>query len=93
MGIQTRNGSSVDVVVYPDYYGGAYINGDNELVVLVKEEFATMRAAGNFISLISDEVIVNECKYSYNELQEVMEIIVDEIEQNPPFAEKTGVPV
>ncbi len=88
MGTQTRDGSSQNEIAYPNYYGGAYINDDNKLVLLVKKEFTTTRAASNFTSLISDDIIVNECKYSYNELQEVMEIIVDKIEQNPSFAKK-----
>lgn len=91
MGTQTRDGSSQNEIAYPNYYGGAYINDDNKLVLLVKKEFTTTRAASNFTSLISDDIIVNECKYSYNELQEVMEIIVDKIEQNPSFAKKIGV--
>ena len=91
MGAQTRNGILDDVVVYPDYYGGAYINDDNKLVMLVKEEFATTRAASNLTSQISDEVIVDECEYSYNELQEVVEEISVKIEQDVSHASTIGM--
>lgn len=91
MGTQTRNGTSDDVLVYPDYYGGAYINDDNKLVMLVKKEFASTRAASNLISQISDEVIVDECEYSYNELQEVVEEIATKIEQDFSCASNIGM--
>lgn len=91
MGTQTRDGSSQSEIVYPNYYGGAYINDDNKLVMLVKKEFATTRAACDLMSQIDDEVVITECEYSYSELQGAMEIIVDKIEQNTSFAKKIGM--
>lgn len=58
--------------VYPDYYGGSYINDDGQLVVYVTDD--TQRPAA-----LSDNVnvIYEPCAYSYNELRSVMDILND----------------
>lgn len=91
MGTQTRDGSSQSEIVYPNYYGGAYINDDNKLVMLVKKEFATTRAACDLMSQIDDEVVITECEYSYSELQGVVDVIEQKVEQNPALASNIGV--
>lgn len=58
--------------IYPDYYGGSYINDEGKLVVYVKDMVSepTVRAAVN-----SGGAIYQECDYSYNELNAVMDKI------------------
>lgn len=55
--------------LYPDYYGGSYINDKGQLVVYVTDL--------NNVPLVAsaqseDSVIYMECEYSYNELNDVM---------------------
>lgn len=58
--------------IYPDYYGGSYINENEQLVVYVTDL--------NFVPLVAsaennDTVIYRVCEYSYNELNNVMDTI------------------
>ena len=57
------------VTQYPDYYAGAYLSDDNELVVLMKESEMDKRNA------LPIEAIVEPAKYSMNELLEADRII------------------
>lgn len=59
-----------DEDIYPDYYGGGYIDDDGSLVIWVKGGF-------NIPTTLSEEhsVIIKEGLYSYNELNNIMEII------------------
>lgn len=59
---------------YPDYYGGAFINDDGNLVIYVKgdvdkykEDFK--KRAG------TDEIYFKNCTYSYKELTEIMDTL------------------
>lgn len=55
-------------------YGGAYIDENGNLIVLItqiKDEFA------NAIYSVDDRIIIKECEYSYQELTEIMNIIND----------------
>lgn len=54
--------------VYPDYYGGSYINDNGQLVVYVTN--ATERP-----EVLRDnvDIVYEPCTYSYNELLDVME--------------------
>lgn len=56
-----------DEMIYPDYYGGSYINDVGQLVVLVTED-------SQEASVLSDNanIIYESCTYSYNELLSVM---------------------
>lgn len=70
---------------YPDYYGGSYINDNNELVIYLTDDTTEIPA------LLSDEdVIIDYVSYSYNELYTMVEDLTDKIWENPvadlPFA-------
>ena len=66
-GMPLWNASSVANFVYPDYYGGGYVDDEDHVVVFVKgkpEDFVDefQQRAG------SKDVIVLSCEYSYNEM-------------------------
>lgn len=54
--------------IYPDYYGGSYINNEGKLVVYIKEGFAVPELLST-----DDDIVYENCDYSYNELQCVMD--------------------
>lgn len=61
---------------YPDYYGGAYINDSEELVIMLvegKSETITK------LSSIADNLKVEKVKYSYNEIMDTINKIGHEI--------------
>lgn len=61
----TRGANSI----YPDYYGGCFINDQKELVVLTTEENGEMQ----IMSLVNaDNIVFKSCKYSYNYLKQVI---------------------
>jgi len=58
--------------VYPDYYGGMYINDDQDLVIkIVKNKKESEQL------FVDEEVLFEYVENSYNELEEVNNIIVD----------------
>lgn len=65
---------SVDEQVYDENYGGAYIDENGELVVLLVDnqvsEIATIKSVTGNSSIKTEE-----CQYSYNELMLVIETI------------------
>jgi streptogrisin B len=56
--------------LYPDYYGGSFINDEDKLVVYVTnmDSVLTLGAV-----LASNDVVYQICEYSYNELNTVMD--------------------
>ena len=66
---------------YPDYYGGAYINDDGDLVVHVVGELAPCQAKVEKIIQHTDGYIVKQARYSYKELLGLKEYL-DELEMN-----------
>ncbi len=60
-----------DEIDYPDYYGGAYINGSGKLVVLIKG--SPNRFKKNIEDIIGNqEVEFIACKNSYKDLHSIM---------------------
>lgn len=58
--------------VYPDYYGGAYINDEGRLVVYVTD----LNKAPSLMSVDDNNAIIyQECEYSYNELNDTMDTL------------------
>jgi len=58
--------------IYPDYYGGSYINEKEQLIVYVTDlSFVPLVASADN----NDTVIYQVCEYSYNELNDVMDTI------------------
>lgn len=61
--------------IYPDYYGGCFINGQKQLVVLTKNEGGQaqmMSMAAN-----AGNLVFKPCEYSYNYLNQVMDELND----------------
>ena len=65
-------------IQYPDYYGGAYINDNHELVLYVAE-------GTEMVSPFSDGngVIVETVSYSYNELVDMVSDLAKRVWGNP----------
>lgn len=66
--------------IYPNYYGGSYINDSGQLVIYVTD-------ITNTPAVLSDNdsstVTYQQCDYSYNELNELMDILNSYKLQNP----------
>lgn len=66
--------------IYPDYFGGAYINDEGQLVVYVTD-------LNNVPLLLGADdknvVIYQECEYSYNELNDTMDALNEYKFANP----------
>lgn len=63
-----------DDLVYPDYYGGMYIDEFGDLNVLVKDEVSSTRSVVTNI-IDSENVVLHPCLYSYSELLYVLKCI------------------
>lgn len=70
----TRSGETEPV--YPDYFGGIYVDDNRDIIVLSKNDDASI-----FLDLTNrmatDCYKVKECDYSYNELQSIFEEITE----------------
>ena len=87
---QTR--SNVDDPVYPDYYGGTYVNDDGDLVVLITEAAYATRASHEVQTIMDEEdVLFATCKNSYNRLQQVVDSIGTLIKSGAKFASNIGM--
>lgn len=70
----TRNGESGPV--YPDYYGGVYVDNNRNIIVLTKKG-ATFVRSDLTRRMATDSYTLKECDYSYNELQALFEEITE----------------
>lgn len=79
------NGDSIDV--YPDYYGGSFIERNGTLRILIKGDSLS---AVNQIKTIYDDDIVHYslCKFSYSELCNVLDEISLALENADPSIRK-----
>lgn len=78
---QTRSNNQSNT--YPDYYGGAYINEENQLVVLITKGHLTTRDAVSIQNEVTDNVIYEPCEYSYNKIRNVIDSIKNELALTP----------
>ncbi len=83
MNQQTRSAENTDV--YPDYYGGSYINDENKLVVLVKKDYLTTRDAKSIQTEIIDGVVYEPCDNSYNRMMSIIDSIKNTLALNPEY--------
>lgn len=67
--------------IYPDYYGGLYVDDNRNIIVLSKKDDISVRSDLTK-RMATDTYIVKECNYSYNQLQSIFEEIT-EIWLNP----------
>ena len=69
-----------DEVVYPDYFGGMFINEYGELVLLkVASEYRGHCEPETFYYF--SDTLVEEVEFSYNELIEVMDLLDDKLDE------------
>lgn len=77
-----RSESSEDIQ-YPEYYGGAYIDDNNKLVVYITEDIKTNLKSSLTSIMNNQDVVIKKGKYSYNRLNEIMDKI-NEFKINNP---------
>lgn len=72
--IHTFSHDHLNRVIYPEYYGGAYINNQYELVINI---IGDSISAQNDIKrrLGNDKIIIRQCDYSYRQLTIVADSI------------------
>lgn len=68
----TRSGENE--IVYPDYYGGVYVDYNRDIIVLITKDGSPVRSDLTR-RMSSDMYVVKECDYSYNELQSLFDEI------------------
>ena len=84
-GISGDDDQTVTEPEYPDYYGGAYINDDGKLVVLITKD-SKIQGKEELNKNISDKIqlgsnyIIQECDVSFNELRRVQNLILEKDE-------------
>ena len=79
-------------LVYPDYYCGAYIDNDNNFVILVNEDTALYK--DNFVQRTkSSDFLIKSATFSMNELNETLDLLNAFMfnEGNKPIIERCGL--
>lgn len=73
--------SQTDSIIYPSYYGGAYINSNNQLVILLsdttkenKRSIENILGSGNFI--------LKKCTFTYAYLKQIMNTVTKSYQEN-----------
>lgn len=75
----TRGAASI----YPDYYGGCFINGQKQLVVLTTNESG--QAQIKSMTENADNLVFKPCEFSYNYLNQVMDELTDHMIKNKDY--------
>lgn len=84
MKAQTRSAGTS--AVYPEYYGGSYVDDNGKLVVLLASSEAATRSAGSLKGSLSDgSVVYKTCTYSYNTLNALVARITEKAESGASF--------
>lgn len=76
---------------YPEYYGGSYVNEEGQLVVLTTNVNESKAEVKRLKSKLANDVIYKDCKYSYNELNEIVAQLTQLAQQTPFMFEKVGM--
>lgn len=79
MQLITRSTSSE---IYPGYYGGAYINDENQLVIRIKDEEISTRARNELHTRMGQSVIFDSCRFSFNELNTTIQLLLSNMTSN-----------
>lgn len=66
---------------YPEYYGGAYIDDNGELVVLVTEITNSINSKVRQATDYSPQVSTELCEVSYNEMCYVIDFLTDKMDE------------
>ena len=79
----SRTDASTDVQKYPDYYGGAYIDDDGSLVVLVTDLVAGRTKMNNILTSLTvsrqPTVTYKLCDISFNKMLEAIAAISNQV--------------
>ena len=75
----TRGAASI----YPDYYGGCFINDQKQLVVLTTNESG--QAQIKSMTANASNLIFKPCEFSYNYLNQVMDDLADHMIKNKDY--------
>ena len=87
-----QTNSSTNNIVYPDYYGGAYYDDTQKLVVLITENDSACSLVKELRERLGNrKFIYRTCKNSYNSLKEVNDSIVAQFERKTPLALNIGM--
>lgn len=79
-------GGALTAKEYPENYGGAYINDQNKLVILVPTSQLATRTKYRDI-LGHTNFIIEPCEFSYRQLLEVRDSLVEAVFTNPKYPE------
>lgn len=74
--VSTR-GTTQFEYIYPENYGGAYINEQGKLVIKIKGDESQMNSYMSNISTSDANVTYEKCNYSMNELYKIYSLIID----------------
>lgn len=87
MGLMKAQTRSIGVsTVYPEYYGGSYVDENGKLVVLLTSSETATRSVGNLRgSLPESNVIYKSCTYSYNALNTLVARITEKAKSGVSF--------
>ncbi len=90
--LQAWSNNSETGINYPDFYGGAYINNDKNLVIQVTSiADEIINYFGSIINL--NNVIFNEVEYPYSTLKAQYDTIVNNVVKSNNFPLVTGVSI
>ena len=71
--------TSAENILFPDYFGGAYIDGNGELVILTTD----IKAINDLYGVINlNKIEIREVQYSYNKMMEITYLIHDFVVSN-----------
>lgn len=73
-GFRSRSRSASQAAVYDECFGGAYLDDNGELVVLLTGNIDTKRAQVQEYT-VNPEIMIKACRYSYDELNRVMSVM------------------
>ena len=81
-----QTNSDVNNMIYPDYYGGAYIGESQHLVVLITEEGSASYGVKELKAQLKKDIIYRTCRNSYNSLIQIQDSIKAQFERKTPLA-------
>lgn len=81
-----QTNSDVNNMIYPDYYGGAYIDDSQHLVVLITEEGSASYGVKELKGQLKKDIIYRTCRNSYNSLIQIQDSIKAQFERKTPLA-------
>lgn len=87
-----QTGSTLDNIVYPDYYGGAYMSG-NRIVVLITEKFEGSSEVEELKKELkpAQNIVYRTCKNTYNSLHQVQDSIIAQSKRATSLALNIGM--